>query len=80
MRWLCLQKTEPGRPLSGFQIKIHDCAQSFFSKVVETTVDDGANTLFSKDRWLHGQQIEDTAPLLFAAVPTRKANKRYCRP
>ena len=43
---------------------------------VETTVGDGANTLFWKDRWLHGQRIEDTAPLLFAAVPIRKANKR----
>lgn len=63
-------------PLAGFQIKIHDCARSFFSMAVETTVGDGANILFWKDRWLHGQRLEDIAPLLFAAVPTRKANER----
>jgi len=37
---------------------------------METMVGNGA-----KDRWLFGQRIEDFAPLLVAAVPSRKANK-----
>ena len=42
---------------------------------VETMVGNGANALFWKDRWLFGQRNEDFAPLLVAAVPSRKANK-----
>jgi hypothetical protein len=41
-----------------------------------TEIGNGARTLFWTDRWIHGQKIEDLAPLLFALVPKRRANKR----
>lgn len=35
-----------------------------------------AATLFWRDKWLEGQSIADLAPLLFALVIKRKANRR----
>jgi len=43
---------------------------------VETIIGDGGQTLFWKDRWLHGQKLEDLTPNLFASVPTRRVNRR----
>lgn len=43
---------------------------------ITTVIGHGTNTLFWKDRWLFGQQIEDLAPLIFSMVPRRIANKR----
>jgi hypothetical protein len=43
---------------------------------VVTTVGDGSNTLFWKDRWLNGKSIKDIAPTIYAMVPARIVNKR----
>ncbi|WVZ88874.1 hypothetical protein U9M48_035341 [Paspalum notatum var. saurae] len=76
MRWLSLQKTEPDRPWSLFPIKLHKSVHAFLSMAVETVVRNGKQTLFWKDRWLHGWCLEDLAPKLFALVPKRRINRR----
>jgi hypothetical protein len=50
--------------------------RAFFSVAVVTHVGDGTNTLFWKDRWLHGKSIKELAPAVIASVPTKIANKR----
>jgi hypothetical protein len=52
------------------------CVCSFFSMAVCTEIGDGSSTLFWKDRWLHGQSVQDLAPKIFCMVPKRIANKR----
>jgi hypothetical protein len=39
-------------------------------------IGDGSNTLFWKDRWLHGKKVKDIAPNICAMVPKRIANKQ----
>jgi len=73
--WLWLKKTKPDRPWSSFLVQVHSCV-SYFSMAVCTVVGNGSRTLFWTDRWIHGQKIEDLAPLLFALVAKRRANKR----
>jgi hypothetical protein len=41
-----------------------------------TDIGDGSNTLFWKDRWLHGKKVKDIAPNICALVLKRIANKR----
>jgi hypothetical protein len=38
---------------------------------MKVEVGDGRNTLFSSDRWIHGQRIADIALRLIAAVPKK---------
>ena len=40
---------------------------------VTTEVGDGRNTLFGKDKWLHGPSIAQIAPRLDELVPRRVA-------
>jgi hypothetical protein len=76
MRWLWLQKTEPNRPWSSLTIQVPDKVQAFFSMVMQTEVENGANTLFWKDRWIQGQRVADIAPRLLKVVLKRKINTR----
>ena len=69
MRWLWLQKTEPGRSWFGLSIQIMAKARAFFSMVLIFEVGDGANTLFWTDKWLHGERISESAPRLFGIIP-----------
>jgi hypothetical protein len=41
-----------------------------------TDIGDGSNTLFWKDRWLHGKKVKDIAPNICDMVPKRIANKQ----
>jgi hypothetical protein len=75
MRWLWLAKTDPNRPWSALPIQVPNKCQAFFSIAMETEIGDGTNTLFWRDRWLHGQRVEDFAPRLLATIPKRRANK-----
>jgi hypothetical protein len=45
-------------------------------QTVTTEVGDGRNTLFWKDKWLHGQSIAQIAPTLVELVPRRVASRR----
>jgi hypothetical protein len=76
MRWLWLQKTEPGRSWSGLSIQIPAKARGFFSRVLISEVGNGANTLLWTDRWLHGERISELAPRLFGIIPKKFAQKR----
>jgi hypothetical protein len=76
VRWLWLQKTQPDKPWAYLPLKMSPCVCSFFSMAVCTEIGDGSNTLFWKDRWLHGQSVQDLAPKIFCMIPKRIANKR----
>jgi hypothetical protein len=43
---------------------------------VKTEVGNGENTLFWKDNWIEGQSMQEPAPNLSKAIPTRTRNKR----
>jgi hypothetical protein len=43
---------------------------------VRTEIGDRANTLFWKDRWLDGKNIQDLAPNFLPMVSKPRANKR----
>ena len=45
-------------------------------KVYQYEVGDGANTLFWKDKWLAGKNIQDIAPHVYALVSRRTAARR----
>ena len=76
MRWLWLQKSDPGRPWGMFQLQIHKNVKAFFSMVVVAEDGNGARTLFWSDKWIHGQRVADIAPQVFAIVPKRRMKRR----
>jgi hypothetical protein len=57
-------------------IQVHSNVKALFSVSVTSLVGDGRSTYFWTDQWLHGQNIEDIAPTLFASVPKSIASKR----
>jgi hypothetical protein len=57
-------------------IQVHSNVKALFSISVTSLVGDGRSTYFWTDQWLHGQNIENIAPALFAAVPNLIASKR----
>jgi hypothetical protein len=75
MRWLWLAKTDPTQPWSTLPIQVPNKCQAFFSIAMQTEIGDGTKTLFWRDRWLHGQRVEDLAPRSLAAIPKRRVNK-----
>jgi hypothetical protein len=76
MRWLWLKRTQPERPWTNMDIQVHSNVKALFSISVTSLVGDGRSTYFWTDRWLHGQNIEDIALALFAAVPNLIASKQ----
>jgi hypothetical protein len=76
MRWLWLRKTQPDRPWSEFDIKVHPNAAALFSVSICSQVGDGATTLFWTDRWLHGKSILEVAPALVSRISKRIQNCR----
>lgn len=76
MRWLWLQKTDPGHPWAGLPIQVPSKARSFFSKVLITEVGNGANTMFWTDRWINKKSVSDIAPSLFSLIPKRITRRR----
>jgi hypothetical protein len=75
-RWLWLQKTDLNKPWAQFQIQTCKEVQLLFDMALVIEIGDGSNTLFWKDRWLHGKKVKDIAPNICAMVPKRIANKR----
>lgn len=67
-RWPWLQKTGQEKPWAIFPVQVGRVVQSLFDKAVVSTVGDGANTLFWKDRWLDGRCIGDVAPAVLKLV------------
>lgn len=50
LRWLWLQKAEPGRPWASFKLNVHPSVMAFFYAAVSSVVDNGTNTLFWTDK------------------------------
>jgi hypothetical protein len=71
-----LKKTQPDRPWASLHIQVHPNAVALFAALVQTTIGDGATTLFWSDRWLDGRSLPELAPNLVAAVPKRVTNSR----
>jgi hypothetical protein len=49
---------------------------ALFNIALESQVKDGRNILFWKDKWLMGCCLEDLAPAVVAAVPSRIRRER----
>jgi hypothetical protein len=75
-RWLWLRKTQPDQPWMSMDIHVHPNVTALFSVSVISMVGDGKSTCFWTDRWLHGHNIADLAPTLFALVPKSLAKKQ----
>ena len=75
IRWLWLQKTEPGKPWAFFSIQAPPQIKAFLSIAIVTEVGNGKNTSFWTDRWLLGQSLAQALPHLFSSVAPR-ARKR----
>jgi hypothetical protein len=58
-----------------YGIQDHPNVKALFSVSVISMVGDGKSTCFWTDRWLHGQNIGDLAPTLFALVPKSLTKK-----
>jgi hypothetical protein len=76
VRWPWLKKSEPDRPWASLPLHVSKEVECFLSLAINTKVGDGSNTLFWKDRWLDGKNIQDLAPRLYDLVPKRRINKR----
>jgi hypothetical protein len=76
VRWLWLQKIEPHRPWSTLSIQVPDQVLAFFPIAITSEAGNGEHTIFWTNRWLQGKSIAEIAPLLFAAIPQRKRQKR----
>ena len=57
MRWLWLQKTEPGKAWAFLSVKGQPQVKAFFAAAVATVAGNGKNTLFWTDRWMAGQSL-----------------------
>jgi len=75
IRWLWLQKTEPGKPWAFFSIQAPPQVKAFFSIAIVTEVGNGKNTSFWTDRWLLGQSLAQALPHLFSSVAPRARKK-----
>ena len=77
IRWLWFKKTDPNRALVGLDdIHIHLNAVALFNIALESKVGNGRNSLFWEDKWLMGCCLEDLAPVVVAAIPSRICKQR----
>ena len=76
VRWLWLRKTDTSKPWQSLDIPIHANVAALFQIALQTTIGSGSTTKFWTDRWINGNSIDDLAPTVFAAVPTRARNIR----
>jgi hypothetical protein len=74
LRWLWLQKTEPGRPWAFFKINAHPSVKAF-SATVSSVVGNSRNTMFWTDKWIDGQSLSQLAPHLVKLVSSRAKNR-----
>ena len=77
IRWLWFKKIDPNRALTGLDdIHIHLNAVALFNIALESKVGNGRNSLFWEDKWLMGCCLEDLAPVVVAAIPSRICKQR----
>lgn len=71
LRWLWLRHTKPDSPWSSLPLQADTSLHHFFIRSLEIQVGNGNSILFWTDPWISGHSIEDLAPYLIDAVPTR---------
>jgi hypothetical protein len=76
MCWLWLQHTEPTRPWAQLPFKEDRATTTFFQSSTITVLGDGAKFRFWVNAWLDGQRLDQLAPNLVAAVPSRCQTRR----
>jgi hypothetical protein len=75
MRWLW-QKTEPKKPWDFSPSTFIPRSQHFSQLLlIRIEVGNGLNTLFWRDRWLHGQRLDHLVPHLFGVFSVRERKK-----
>jgi hypothetical protein len=77
IHWLWFKKTDPNRAWTDLDdIHIHLNVVALFNIALESKVGNGRNTLFWEDKWLMSCCLEDLAPAVVAAVPSRICKQR----
>lgn len=71
LRWLWLEKTNPGRPWKLLKVQVPNAVRVMFAISVTSNVGDGSSTIFWTDRWIHGKSLQDLAPALMSFVLRR---------
>jgi len=75
-RWPWLRKSEPSKPWASLPFQVSKEVDGLISMAVYTDVGNGASTLFWKDRWLEGKNIEEVAPKILSLVSKRIIGRR----
>jgi len=75
-RWPWLRKSEPSKPWASLPFQVSKEVDGLISMAVYTDVGNGATTLFWKDRWLEGKNIEEVAPKILSLVSKRIIGRR----
>ena len=70
-RWPWLKRTDGTRPWNEFNIKVPKESMQIYQAATASTANDGRTTLFWEDRWLHGQRVQEIAPLIYSSIPKR---------
>jgi hypothetical protein len=65
LRWLWLEKTQPGRPWGGLPVPCDDTDRELFAAATSVTLGDGASASFWHDSWLFGTAPKALAPQLY---------------
>jgi hypothetical protein len=76
IRWPWLRKSEPHKPWANLPLHITKEMDCLLSMAVISEIRDGANTIFWKDRWLVGKNVQDIAPRLYALVTKGAIGRR----
>lgn len=76
IRWLWLKKIDSARPWKGLEIPVHQNAVALFNIAIVSHVGNGANTLFWSDKWFFGCSLDEIAPSVVAAVPSKTRRHR----
>lgn len=61
-RWPWLQRTDPSRPWSEFEIEVPEESRQIYCAATRCTIGNGMHTRFWEDRWLDGARMQDVAP------------------
>lgn len=75
-RWPWLQRTDPSRPWSEFDIEVSKEARQIYRVATCWQVGDGMRARFWEDRWLDGFRVQELAPTVYEMVrPSIKAER-----
>ncbi|GJN00644.1 hypothetical protein PR202_ga17840 [Eleusine coracana subsp. coracana] len=76
LRWEWLRRTDTSRTWVALPSTAEHIIKQFFSIFVHVQIGDGSKALFWRDHWLDGKSLQQLAPEVFRAVPTKIRNTR----